>query len=32
MRSLISAGVSKEDIFLGFHAPYKRQFTDFAVG
>ncbi|WP_292700830.1 MULTISPECIES: hypothetical protein [unclassified Nostoc] len=19
-------------MFLGFHAPYKRQFTDFAVG
>lgn len=29
---LIAAGVSKEDIVLGFHAPYKRQFTDFAVG
>ncbi|MBD2615462.1 MAG: XisI protein [Nostoc sp. GBBB01] len=29
---LIAAGVSKEDILLGFHAPYKRKFTDFAVG
>lgn len=29
---LIAAGISKEDIVLGFHAPYKRQFTDFAVG
>ena len=29
---LIAAGVPKEDIVLGFHAPYKRQFTDFAVG
>lgn len=29
---LIVAGVAKEDIVLGFHAPYKRQFTDFAVG
>ena len=29
---LIPAGVSKEDIVLRFHAPYKREFTDFAVG
>lgn len=29
---LVAAGVSKEDIVLGFHAPYKREFTDFAVG
>lgn len=29
---LIAAGVPKEDIVLGFHAPYKREFTDFAVG
>jgi hypothetical protein len=29
---LIAAGVPKEDIILGFHAPYKREFTDFAVG
>ena len=29
---LIAAGVPKEDIVLGFHAPYKRQFTGFAVG
>ncbi|MEH2364253.1 XisI protein [Nostoc sp.] len=29
---LIAAGVSKEDIVLGFHAPYKPEFTDFAVG
>ncbi|QLE57717.1 XisI protein [Nostoc sp. TCL26-01] len=28
---LIAAGVPKEDIILGFHAPYKRQFTGFAV-
>lgn len=28
---LIAAGVPKEDIVLGFHAPYKRQFTGFAV-
>ena len=25
-------GVPKEDIVLGFHAPYKRKFTDYAVG
>ena len=25
-------GVPKSDIVLGFHAPYKRKFTDFAVG
>ncbi|MBD2251041.1 XisI protein [Nostoc parmelioides] len=29
---LVAVGVPKEDIVLGFHAPYKRQFTDFAVG
>jgi hypothetical protein len=29
---LIAVGVPKEDIVLGFHAPYKRQFTGFAVG
>jgi hypothetical protein len=28
---LIAAGVPKKDIVLGFHAPYKRQFPDFAV-
>jgi XisI protein len=28
---LIAAGVSKEDIVLAFHAPYKRQHTGFAV-
>jgi hypothetical protein len=29
---LMAVGVPKEDIVLGFHAPYKRQFTGFAVG
>jgi serine/threonine protein kinase len=29
---LVALGVHKEDIVLGFHSPYKRQFTDFAVG
>jgi serine/threonine protein kinase len=28
---LIDLGVAKTDIVLGFHSPYKRQFTDFAV-
>jgi len=29
---LLAAGVPKQDIVLGFHAPYKRGFTDFPVG
>ena len=29
---LIDHGVPKQDIVLGFHSPFKRQFTDFAVG
>jgi hypothetical protein len=29
---LMALGVSKQDIVLGFHTPYMRQFTDFAVG
>jgi hypothetical protein len=28
---LLAAGVPKHDIVLGFHAPYKRSLTDFAV-
>ncbi len=28
---LVALDVSKEDIVLGFHTPYMRQFTDFAV-
>ena len=28
---LIERGVSKEDIVLAFHAPYKRPYTEFAV-
>ncbi|MBP0029711.1 XisI protein [Roseofilum sp. Guam] len=27
---LVEAGVPHSDIVLGFHAPYKREFTDFA--
>lgn len=29
---LVEAGVPKTDIVLGFHSPYKRQFTEFATG
>ncbi|MBD2612837.1 MAG: XisI protein [Nostoc sp. GBBB01] len=29
---LVTAGVPKQDIVLGFHAPYKRKFTEFAAG
>ncbi len=29
---LVGAGVPKQDIVLGFKAPYKRPFTDFATG
>jgi hypothetical protein len=27
---LVAMGVPKEDIVLGFHAPYKRKYTGFA--
>jgi hypothetical protein len=29
---LVECGVPKSDIVIGFHSPYKRQFTEFAVG
>ncbi|HBB33754.1 MAG TPA: hypothetical protein DC064_18635, partial [Cyanobacteria bacterium UBA9273] len=29
---LVEAGVPKEDIVLTFHAPYKRKYTELAVG
>ena len=29
---LVERGVPKHDIVLGFHSPFKRQFTEFAVG
>ncbi|MGF1674818.1 MAG: XisI protein [Rivularia sp. (in: cyanobacteria)] len=29
---LIEKGVSREDIVLGFHTPFMRKFSDFAVG
>jgi len=28
---LVSAGVPKQDIVLGFKAPYKRQYTEYAI-
>jgi XisI protein len=28
---LVEAGVPKQDIILGFKAPYKRKFTEFAA-
>ena len=29
---LVAMGVPKEDIVLGFHSAFKRQFTSYAVG
>lgn len=29
---LVEKGVSKRDIVIGFHSPFKRQFTEYAVG
>ncbi|WNZ25193.1 XisI protein [Leptolyngbya sp. NK1-12] len=29
---LVAKGVPKADIVLRFHSPFKRQFTEFAVG
>ncbi len=29
---LVDRGVPQHDIVLGFHSPFKRQFTEFAVG
>lgn len=28
---LVNLGVPKQDIVLGFHSPFMRQFTDYAV-
>ena len=28
---LVALGIPKEQIVLGFHSPYKRQFNEFAV-
>ncbi|MGB8690593.1 MAG: element excision factor XisI family protein [Microcoleus sp.] len=30
-QELVNIGVPKSDIVVGFHPPYMRQFTDFAV-
>jgi XisI protein len=29
---LVEMGVTKTDIVVGFHSPFKRQFTEYAVG
>lgn len=29
---LMQRGITKQDIVLAFHSPFKRQFTEFAVG
>lgn len=29
---LAEMGIPKQDIVVGFHSPYKRQFTEYAVG
>jgi len=29
---LVAAGIPKEEIVLAFHSPFKRQFTEFAIG
>jgi hypothetical protein len=29
---LVELGIPKSDIVLAFHSPFKRQFTEFAVG
>lgn len=28
---LVEMGVAKTDIVIGFHSPFKRQFTEYAV-
>jgi hypothetical protein len=28
---LVDRGIPKHDIIIGFHSPFKRQFTEFAV-
>ncbi len=30
-QELVNLGVPKSDIVVGFHLPYMRQFTEFAV-
>ncbi|NES25149.1 MAG: XisI protein [Symploca sp. SIO3E6] len=31
-QKLVDLGVPKTDIVLGFHAPFERQFTEYALG
>lgn len=31
-KQLVELGIPKEDIVLGFHPPFMRQFTEYAVG
>lgn len=31
-QELVELGVPKTDIVIGFHTPYMRQFTEYAVG
>ncbi len=31
-QKLVDLGVPKSDIVLGFQAPYRRQYTDYAIG
>lgn len=28
---LVALGIPKSDIVIGFHSPFKRQFTDYAI-
>ncbi len=30
-QELVEMGVSKSDIVIGFHSPFKRQFTEYAI-
>ena len=30
--ALLAAGIAKSEIVLAFHSPWKRRFTEFAVG
>jgi XisI protein len=31
-QELVEMGVPKSDIVIGFHSPFKRKFTEYAVG
>ncbi len=31
-REFVEMGVAKSDIVIGFHSPFKRKFTEYAVG